>query len=113
MLSLGGDAYNEGGFTTADLATAGADKVWATFGPVQNASTAVRPFGTAVLDGFDFDFEANVSNMAVFGNRLRTLFAAAGGKKYFLSAAPQCRKFTPRLSHPHPQTLSLSVTTPS
>jgi chitinase len=90
MLSLGGDSYNEGGFTSADLATAGANKIWAEFGPVQSGSGALRPFGSAVLDGFDFDFEANVSNMAVFATRLRTLFSAAGGKKYFLSAAPQC-----------------------
>lgn len=90
MLSLGGDAYTEGGFTSADLATAGANKIWATFGPVQSGSGALRPFGTAVLDGFDFDFEANVANMATFGNRLRTLMNSAGGKKYYLSAAPQC-----------------------
>lgn len=90
MLSLGGDAYTEGGFTSADLANAGADKIWATFGPVQSGSSALRPFGTAVLDGFDFDFEANVSNMATFGNRLRSLMDGAGGKKYYLSAAPQC-----------------------
>ncbi|KAF2678573.1 glycoside hydrolase family 18 protein [Lentithecium fluviatile CBS 122367] len=90
MLSLGGDAYTEGGFTSAALATAGAEKTWAQFGPVQPSSNALRPFGTAVLDGFDFDFEANVYNMAVFANRLRELMNAAGGKKYYLSAAPQC-----------------------
>jgi chitinase len=28
--------------------------------------------------------------MATFANRLRTLMNAASGKKYFLSAAPQC-----------------------
>lgn len=90
MLSLGGDAYTEGGFTSAALATTGAETTWAQFGPVQSSSSALRPFGTAVLDGFDFDFEANVSNMAVFANRLRALMDAAGGKKYYLSAAPQC-----------------------
>jgi chitinase len=90
MLSLGGDAYTEGGFTSAALATAGAEKTWAQFGPVQSSSSALRPFGTAVLDGFDFDFEANVQNMAVFGNRMRQLMNAAGGKPYYLSAAPQC-----------------------
>lgn len=66
MLSLGGDSYTEGGFTDANAATAGADKIWATFGPVQSSSGALRPFGTAVVDGFDFDFEANVNNMAKF-----------------------------------------------
>ncbi|PVH96330.1 glycoside hydrolase family 18 protein [Periconia macrospinosa] len=91
MLSLGGDSYNEGGYTSADAATEGANKLWAQFGPVQSGSSvlALRPFGTAVVDGFDFDFEANVSNMAVFGNRLKTLFAS-GGKPFYLSAAPQC-----------------------
>jgi chitinase len=90
MLSLGGDAYTEGGFLSAALATAGAEKTWAQFGPVQSGSTALRPFGTAVLDGFDFDFEANVQNMATFANRMRALMNGAGGKKYYLSAAPQC-----------------------
>ncbi|KAL5414956.1 hypothetical protein PMIN03_002913 [Paraphaeosphaeria minitans] len=90
MLSIGGDAYTEGGFTSAAAATAGADRIWAMYGPVQSGNSALRPFGSAVLDGFDFDFEANVSNMATFANRLRTLMDAAGGKKYYLSAAPQC-----------------------
>lgn len=53
MLSLGGDSYTEGGFTSAALATTGAEKTWAQFGPVQSGSGALRPFGTAVLDGFD------------------------------------------------------------
>ncbi|CAI6341219.1 unnamed protein product [Periconia digitata] len=106
MLSLGGDSYNEGGYTSAAAATAGAEKLWAQFGPVQSGSSvrtktslfrnslpihlALRPFGTAVLDGFDFDFEANVANMATFGNRLRSLYSTSTSKKYFLSAAPQC-----------------------
>ncbi|KAF2871549.1 endochitinase [Massariosphaeria phaeospora] len=90
MLSLGGDAYTEGGYTSAGAATDGANKIWATFGPVQSGSGALRPFGTAVLDGFDFDFEANVQNMAVWGNRMRTLMDSAGGRKFYLSAAPQC-----------------------
>jgi len=90
MLSLGGDAYTEGGFTSASLATTGAEKTWAQFGPAQPNSGALRPFGTAVLDGFDFDFEANTQNMAVFANRLRTLMAASSSKPYYLSAAPQC-----------------------
>ncbi|KAF1970668.1 glycoside hydrolase [Bimuria novae-zelandiae CBS 107.79] len=90
MLSIGGDSYTEGGFISAAAATAGAEKTWAMFGPVQAGNSTLRPFGTAVLDGLDFDFEANVSNMATFGNRLHTLMNAAGGKQYYLSAAPQC-----------------------
>jgi chitinase len=57
MLSIGGDSYTEGGFTSADAATAGANKIWAMYGPVQSGNSALRPFGSAVLDGFDFDFE--------------------------------------------------------
>ncbi|KAF2264740.1 family 18 glycoside hydrolase [Lojkania enalia] len=90
ILSLGGDSYTEGGYPTADAAREGAAKIWASFGPVQSGSSALRPFGTAVVDGFDFDFEANVNNMAVWANRMRELMNAAGGRKYYLTAAPQC-----------------------
>lgn len=63
------------------------------FGPIQSGSSVNRPFNTAVVDGFDFDFESANSNMAPFAQRLRTLMnaaTAAGGKTYYLSAAPQC-----------------------
>ncbi|KAF2275498.1 family 18 glycoside hydrolase [Westerdykella ornata] len=93
LLSLGGDAYTEGGYPTADAAVAGASHIWAMFGPLQPSSNALRPFGNAVIDGFDFDFEANVFNMAVFGNRMRQLMDASSStseKKFYLTAAPQC-----------------------
>ena len=64
--------------------------VWSMFGPVQSGSTADRPFGSAVVDGFDFDFESGVNNLPAFGAQLRSLMDAAGGKKFYLSAAPQC-----------------------
>lgn len=89
MLSLGGDSYTEGGFASASAAVDGANKIWAEFGPVQSGSSALRPFGSAVVDGFDFDFEATVNNMAPFANQLRSIMSASGGK-YYLSAAPQC-----------------------
>lgn len=63
------------------------------FGPEQSDSSVDRPFGSAVVDGFDFDFESSTSNMAPFASELRTLMdsATAGGDKtYYLSAAPQC-----------------------
>ncbi|KAI7974648.1 hypothetical protein EIK77_003796 [Talaromyces pinophilus] len=89
LLSIGGATYSEGGFTSTDAATAGAQLIWDTFGPDSNSS-ALRPFGDAVVDGFDFDFEATVSNMATFGNELRSLMDADTSKKYYLTAAPQC-----------------------
>ena len=59
------------------------------FGPVQSGSSAKRPFGTAVVDGIDFDFESSTQNMAPFAQRLRTNMDATG-RKFYLSAAPQC-----------------------
>ncbi|EFX02333.1 aminotransferase class 3 [Grosmannia clavigera kw1407] len=93
LLSVGGATYTEGGFSTSTAATAAADNIWAMFGPVQTSSSVNRPFGNAVVDGFDFDFESSTSNMAAFAEQLRASMdaaTAAGGKEYYLSAAPQC-----------------------
>lgn len=94
LLSIGGATYNEGGFASAGEARAAADRVWDLFGP--NTQAANRPFGRAVVDGFDFDFESPTKNMVPFARRLRELMDAAAAasapakKKYYLSAAPQC-----------------------
>ncbi|OCK93058.1 glycoside hydrolase family 18 protein [Cenococcum geophilum 1.58] len=93
LLSVGGATYSEGGFTSSSAAIAAADLIWATFGPQQSDSNAFRPFGSSSVDGFDFDFEAGVSNMVPFANQLRSLMDAAtasSGKMYLLTAAPQC-----------------------
>jgi len=51
---------------------------------------ADRPFGTALLDGFDLDIENNnPTGWPAFITELRALYAT-GTKKYFVSAAPQC-----------------------
>src|SRR5689334_9805492 len=63
------------------------------FGPVNPSSSALRPFGDAVVDGIDFDFEAFTSNIVAFGQRLRQLMnnaMASGSKRFWLAAAPQC-----------------------
>ncbi|KAK7979930.1 hypothetical protein PG989_012387 [Apiospora arundinis] len=91
ILSLGGATYTEGGFSSASEAQAAATNVWNLFGP--NTATANRPFRSAVVDGFDFDFESVVSNGQPFAAQLRSLMDAAtgaGDKRYYLSAAPQC-----------------------
>ena len=90
LLSIGGATYSEGGFSSSSAAVTAANNIWAIFGPTTSGSTVPRPFGTAVIDGFDFDFESTVSNMPSFANQLRTLMNSAGGKTYYLSAAPQC-----------------------
>ncbi|KAJ5837028.1 Glycoside hydrolase superfamily [Penicillium robsamsonii] len=91
LLSIGGATYSEGGFKSEEEAKKGAQLMWETFGPKQEGSSALRPFGDAVLDGFDFDFEANVQNMAVFANEMRSLMKAdKSNQKFYLTAAPQC-----------------------
>ncbi|KAJ5647269.1 Class III chitinase [Penicillium lividum] len=90
LLSIGGATYSEGGFKSESDAKDGAKLIWETFGPKQDGSKALRPFGDASLDGFDFDFEATVTNMATFANELRALMDKDTSKQYFLTAAPQC-----------------------
>lgn len=59
FLSLGG-ATPTYWFDTIDASTKLADFLWGAFGPVTDAWTVAdkpRPFGNAVVDGFDFDIE--------------------------------------------------------
>ncbi|KAK5120403.1 hypothetical protein LTR85_006342 [Meristemomyces frigidus] len=90
LLSVGGATYTEGGFSTEDAATAAAQELWAMFGPEQGGSSTLRPFGGAVIDGFDFDFETTVTNTLPFANELRSLMSSDTSKSYYLTAAPQC-----------------------
>lgn len=87
-MALGGATYSEGGFQSEDAAVEAANMLWETFGPT--GSDRPRPFGDAVIDGFDLDFESAVSNMIPFANELRRLFNEDDSKTYFLTAAPQC-----------------------
>ncbi|KAK5632758.1 hypothetical protein RRF57_008472 [Xylaria bambusicola] len=67
LLSIGGATYSEGGFSDASSATSTADAVWNLFG--SNTNAANRPFGSAVVDGFDFDFESSTQNFVPFAQR--------------------------------------------
>ncbi|CAI4046672.1 chitinase SKDI_12G3180 [Saccharomyces kudriavzevii IFO 1802] len=87
LLSLGGAS---GSYLFSDdyQAETFAQTLWDTFGDGTGASE--RPFGSAVVDGFDFDIENNNNvGYSALAARLRTLFAE-GTKQYYLSAAPQC-----------------------
>ncbi|KAF2968088.1 hypothetical protein GQX73_g5501 [Xylaria multiplex] len=88
LLSIGGATYTEGGFSDSASATAAAKTVWDLFG--SNTNAANRPFGSAVVDGFDFDFESGTQNFVPFASELRSLMDADSSKTYYLSAAPQC-----------------------
>lgn len=90
LLSIGGSTYTEGGFTSESEAEEWANTIWYMFGPVTSNTSINRPFGSAVVDGFDFDFESTTSNMAPFASQLRSNMDAATDKTYYLSAAPQC-----------------------
>jgi chitinase len=93
LLSIGGVTYTAGGFSSDSAAIAGANLVWATFGPQRDGSSAHRPFGSSAVDGFDLDFEKPIHNMAPFANQLRSLMdadTADTGRKWLLTAAPQC-----------------------
>lgn len=93
LMSIGGATFTEGGFDSSTTAVTAAGNIWKIFGPAPGDSTP-RPFGTSVVDGFDFDFEATVNNMVPFANELRRLMdanKASTGKAWLLTAAPQCQ----------------------
>lgn len=87
LLSLGGAAGSYG-FSSTDEGTEFADTLWNLF---LGGSSDTRPFGDAVIDGFDLDIEGG-SNVGYveFVNRLRELFATDSSKQYYIAAAPQC-----------------------
>ncbi|KAL5093222.1 hypothetical protein Trisim1_011027 [Trichoderma cf. simile WF8] len=91
MLSIGGG----GGSVQFDNMTSIQDLVnqlWGMFGPVQANYTGPRPFGTAVLDGFDMDIENPDSafSYAFFVQEMNQLFETDHSKKYYMTGAPQC-----------------------
>ncbi|KAI8957593.1 glycoside hydrolase family 18 protein [Daldinia sp. FL1419] len=93
LLSIGGATFTSGPSSPENAHTL-ADQLWNMFGPPGNIGNDQRPFGDAVVDGFDIDIEAPLPNMASFATRLRENIDKAnggsGGRKFYLSAAPQC-----------------------
>ncbi|KAG4418044.1 hypothetical protein IFR04_008781 [Cadophora malorum] len=92
VLSFGGEITHGSGFASEAEAIQKAQELWAAFGP-PGAPAANRKFGNSVVDGFDFDNEKPLSNIVPFARELRRLMTEAtkkGGKKYLLTAAPQC-----------------------
>ncbi|KAI8644014.1 glycoside hydrolase superfamily [Parasitella parasitica] len=87
IMSLGG-ANGAYGFTNDANAEAFADTLWNLFG---GGESKTRPFGDAVLDGFDLDIESGGPiGYAALVKRLRKHFASDSSKQYYISAAPQC-----------------------
>ncbi|KAG2171822.1 hypothetical protein INT43_008202 [Umbelopsis isabellina] len=87
LLSLGG-ADGSYGFSSNSAAQAYADQIWGLFG---NGNGSLRPFDTAVLDGFDLDIEGGTNTgYAAFITQMRTHYASDTSKQYYISGAPQC-----------------------
>ena len=123
MLSLGGST-GDLTMNSAAQATQVANRLWNLFlGGVDPSLTALRPYGSVVLDGIDIgvDIPHLSSNSAVLidhldselasastylptlASNLRNLMSSDTSKAYYLSAAPQCPR--PDASIPVPQLL--------
>lgn len=84
LLSIGGAATN-GVFTAESQGTAYAQLLWDMFLGGGNAAVP-RPFGTSVLDGFDFDIEGgSYIGWGSLVNGLRALYATDSSKTYYIS----------------------------
>ncbi|GIZ37627.1 hypothetical protein CKM354_000107000 [Cercospora kikuchii] len=98
FLSIGGGYPADYFFSSDANARAFADFIWGAWGPVNSSWTGPRPWGDAVVDGFDFDIESVVSpaNRLTAGytaciNRLKNiLYPQDTSKSYYISGAPQC-----------------------
>ncbi|KAG5356168.1 Endochitinase [Yarrowia sp. B02] len=86
FISLGG-AVGSYGFTSDAGGANFADTLWNTFG---GGNAAERPFGDAIVDGYDLDIE-NQQQMGYVAlvKRLREHFSSSSGQ-YYISATPQC-----------------------
>ncbi|KAI7879818.1 glycoside hydrolase [Lichtheimia hyalospora FSU 10163] len=109
LLSLGG-ASGAYGFQNDQQASQFAETLWNTFGGGGGGSQSgsgsnstnstsgsggstggSRPFGDAVVDGFDLDIEGGGSTGYVkFIQELRRLYKTDSSRQYLITAAPQC-----------------------
>lgn len=90
LLSLGGAS---GGYslTSQTEAKAIGDYLWQAYGN-PSSITVPRPFGNAIVNGWDFDIE-NASGSSYYPYliaALRSNFASDSASKYYISGAPQC-----------------------
>ncbi|KAH8691985.1 putative chitinase 3 precursor [Talaromyces proteolyticus] len=92
LLSLGG---GNGGYTVTSQSEAEAigQYLWDAYGNSANSSVS-RPFGDAIVNGFDFDIENNSNGNNQYYqymiSTLRSNFATDTVNKYYISGAPQC-----------------------
>lgn len=104
LLSLGGGVPTDYYLESEDYARTFADFLWNSFGP-NTVDGYPRPFGDAVVDGFDFDIESLISADATpappanyqsqyYSTMINHLkyekFSQDSSKSYYISGAPQC-----------------------
>lgn len=103
LLSLGGATPADYYLPSPAVARYFAEFLWGAFGPVTTAWTDAdkpRPFGDAVVDGFDLDIESHMANPpfpeyqnANYGSfvaHLKNTLFPNGDKAFYISGAPQC-----------------------
>lgn len=99
ILSLGGELGNYS-LNSTWQATEFAATMWHLFGPTNETylattentnKTLPRPFGDAVIDGFDFDFESTTANdqYSAFIEQLQK-YTNLSSKNFIFTAVPQC-----------------------
>ncbi|KAI3328985.1 carbohydrate-binding module family 1 protein [Xylariaceae sp. AK1471] len=90
ILSLGGasGAYS---LSSSSEAKAIGSYLWEAYGN-SGSTSAQRPFGSAFVNGFDFDLELNRGNQyyADMISTLRTSFNSDPSNTYYITGAPQC-----------------------
>lgn len=90
FVSIGG-ANGNTTFANETAAQQGAELIWDIFGSGTGSNISYRPFGDAVVDGFDIDNETGDGSFwSTFVSSLRTLFGTHTDHTFYLSAAPQC-----------------------
>lgn len=107
LLSIGGGYPTDYTLATTDLAEYFAEFLWGAFGPEGASAPASwvaagspRPFGSAVVDGFDFDIESDMTSppfsdyksrgYADMINHFKTDLYPTPLGTYYITGAPQC-----------------------
>jgi chitinase len=90
ILSLGG-AVGSYSLSSEDEATTIGNNLWKVYGN-SGATDVQRPFGSAFVNGFDFDLELNNGNeyYPAMISALRSNFESDSGNTYYITGAPQC-----------------------
>ncbi|KAI2623169.1 putative endochitinase CHI2 [Hypoxylon sp. NC1633] len=90
ILSLGGATSSYSLSSRAEAVSIG-EYLWNAYGN-PSSSSVQRPFGSVIIDGFDFDIEVNRGSefYPAMISTLRSRFASDPSRHYYITGAPQC-----------------------